>query len=434
MTHRILLGTVGKTPQVMTETLYRLTDGEEPWIPDRVEIVTTGVGIAGIREAWPKLHAALAALFPAGAPPLAIYAAREGDGGAAAIEWPGGDAPDPVWPGPEDRLRADIVSVGDVEAVGDLIKDRVWTAARRADSELHLSIAGGRKTMSAHALLSLALLGRPQDDASHILVAPPFEENTDFWHPRQGWLINTSAELRAAQTRGAALPPPSLDPSTAELTLIRTPAPFVAEMPTDREALGRMRFSDLLRQVDLAKRFLARPSIAFDDATRTVTVCGLAKTLSGKSYVQLRLLARAMRERWPGVGREGRGGVGWLTLETMIGERGPTAGLFENALATIAVEPSILTPASRRNVADIVKALRARRLADDSRASDLARDLRGALVGWLKSMKMTDLRDDLVAAFGPLLARAVLPEASYDVDEERRIGLGCGPEAIAEMG
>ena len=169
--------------------------------------------------------------------------------------------------------------------------------------------------MSAHALLALALLGRAQDEASHVLVSPPFEDNPDFWHPSQGGRINTREEILAARAGRVDPPPPKLDPAKAKLILIRTPVPFIAETTTSREALGKMRFSDLLRQADLARRFRLHPSIDFDDATRTIRICGCPRPLLGKSYVQLRLLARAMKEQWRGADRQGVGGAGWLTLE-----------------------------------------------------------------------------------------------------------------------
>lgn len=427
MTRRILLATVGMTPQVVTETLYLLARQPEPWIPDRIEIVSTGGGVEGICAAWPRMRRALETLFPAGAPPLTVHALRKDEQGSAEIAWSGGSTPDPAWPDAKAALRRDIISAGDVDGVGDLIKDRVWAHAQHKDSELHLSIAGGRKTMSAHALLSLSLLGRPQDDASHVLVAPPFEDNEAFWHPAQGGLINTAAELRAARV-GTPLPPPTLDPAQAALTLIHTPAPLVAEMPVDREALGRLRFSEILRQIELARRFRLRPSVAFDDRTRTVTVCGVSQQLAGKSYVQLRLVARAMREQWPGVGPAGRGGAGWLSLDSMIGDKGPTPGPCERALNEIDKELGLLKRGEgprRDDLTETLEALREYRLG-----RGVANDVRTPLANWLKSIQMTDMSDDVEAAFGPLLASRLLLRARKGDHSERRIGLGCRPEAV----
>jgi CRISPR-associated protein (TIGR02584 family) len=429
MARRVLLATVGMTPQVVTETLYLLGRGPESWNPDRIEIVTTGGGVEGMRGVWPQMRRALETLFPGGSPSLTIYALRKDLGGGAEIEWRGGSAADPAWPDAKATLRGDITSAGDVDGIGDLIKDRVWAHTKSEDSELRLSIAGGRKTMSAHALLSLALLGRPQDDASHVLVAPPFEDNEAFWHPAQGGLINTTAEYRAARTSRASLPPPTLDPTRAALTLIHTPAPFLSEMPVDREALGRLRFAEILQQVELARRFRLRPSVEFNDRTRTVTVCGVSRTLAGKPFVLLRLVARAMREQWPGTGPEGAGGVGWLSLDSMIGEKGPTPGPCERALNDIDKEVGLLKrgePPHRDDLAVALKAMREYRLGHGS-----AGDVRTPLHGWLKSIQMSDMSSDVKTAFGPLLTGMLLRRVDGGPPGERRIGFGCPPEAIS---
>jgi hypothetical protein len=48
---------------------------------------------------------------------------------------------------------------------------------------LHVSIAGGRKTMGFLAGHALSLFGRPQDRLSHVLVADSFVTRPDFFYP-----------------------------------------------------------------------------------------------------------------------------------------------------------------------------------------------------------------------------------------------------------
>ena len=45
------------------------------------------------------------------------------------------------------------------------------------ESALHVSIAGGRKTMGFFLGYALSLYGRAQDKLSHVLVSPPFESS-----------------------------------------------------------------------------------------------------------------------------------------------------------------------------------------------------------------------------------------------------------------
>jgi CRISPR-associated protein (TIGR02584 family) len=51
------------------------------------------------------------------------------------------------------------------------------------DTEIHVSIAGGRKTMGYYLGYALSLYGRPQDRLSHVLVSDPYETNRDFYYP-----------------------------------------------------------------------------------------------------------------------------------------------------------------------------------------------------------------------------------------------------------
>ncbi|MCX7865126.1 MAG: CRISPR-associated ring nuclease, partial [Novosphingobium sp.] len=52
-------------------------------------------------------------------------------------------------------------------------------------TQLHVSLAGGRKTMSALVCQALSLLGRAQDCLSHVLIEPAALENDpDFWWPQ----------------------------------------------------------------------------------------------------------------------------------------------------------------------------------------------------------------------------------------------------------
>jgi CRISPR-associated protein (TIGR02584 family) len=49
---------------------------------------------------------------------------------------------------------------------------------------LHVSIAGGRKSMGFFAGYAFSLFGRTQDRLSHVLVNDPFESFPDFYFPQ----------------------------------------------------------------------------------------------------------------------------------------------------------------------------------------------------------------------------------------------------------
>lgn len=333
MTERILVCTLGMTPQVATETVWALIkDVRRPWTPTRIDIVTTTYNLTDVSGALQRRDGPLAVLFPAGIPPVAIYVPRmdaSGELEPLMIVWPGGDAPPPdIAAVDKTSALGDVVNAREAEAMGDLIKDRIWAAIEPRESpsgetELHVSLAGGRKTMSAHALLALALVGRVQDDASHVLVAPvAFENNEHFWHKAQIGPINTQAEINAWKFKQVPLPPPSLDPAAAEIALIRVPTPFVTEIPAeDRAQLGKLRLSEIIRQINLARSYKWDPRIEFHDETNELTICGERARLTPVMYAQLRFLATARKECWPGAGPGGyTGHEGWVTYRTLTTE------------------------------------------------------------------------------------------------------------------
>ena len=50
-------------------------------------------------------------------------------------------------------------------------------------ASLHVSIAGGRKTMGFYVGYALSLFARDQDRLSHVLVPPSLESRQDFFYP-----------------------------------------------------------------------------------------------------------------------------------------------------------------------------------------------------------------------------------------------------------
>lgn len=311
---RILLCTVGGTPAVVTETLWALLyDLPQPWRPDRIEIIGTRHALEDVRVHLMRGDGPLASLFPrdrfpAGAPPLAYYAPRrESACGAPALVWNGGAAPQPAAADASDLL-ADVTTPEDAVAMGDLIKERIWVYVRDDETTLHVSLAGGRKTMSAHAMLALSLLGRPQDEASHVLVhgegdENPYENNKEFWHPRQGGTISTRQ------------PGVRADPSRAKVRLLDIPIALADELPLDRAHIAQMSLAQITRELKFARDVRIAPSLVLDAADRSVRLCGRETILSARLFFDLLALAYACIENWSAPGRPGeKGGVSAETL------------------------------------------------------------------------------------------------------------------------
>ncbi|MFI4997235.1 MAG: CRISPR-associated ring nuclease, partial [Hyphomicrobiales bacterium] len=217
---------------------------------------------------------------------------------------------------------ADVNSQDDAALMGDLILRLMLGFVQDADTQVHVSLAGGRKTMSAHALLALTLVGRPADEASHVLVSPvEFEDHPDFWHPDQGGLLNRKEELRHAP-----LPEPSLDPRRAAVTLVPTPTPLMRYEVKDLRALEQLRLKDVVDELNLAARLQASPRLRLDTARNAIDACGVERTLGAKLFAVYRLLAIAKKENWQGVGPDGEGPehAGWLSVPQICVAQAPS--------------------------------------------------------------------------------------------------------------
>lgn len=166
---RILLAVTGLSPQIVTETLYALAHSDPPFLPNEVHLITTADGARLARAAL--LHAdggqfhALLADYPALGKPAFPEANIH------------------VITGPDGKPLADIRTPAENAAAADAITALMAELTRDAAAALHVSIAGGRKTMGFYLGYAFSLYARAQDRLSHVLVSPPFEGHPDFFFP-----------------------------------------------------------------------------------------------------------------------------------------------------------------------------------------------------------------------------------------------------------
>lgn len=167
---RILLAVTGLTPQVVTETLYYLARLRAvPYIPTEVHLLTTGEG------------ASRAELTLLDADKGYFHRFCDDYGLTGQIHF--GRENIHVIADGDNRPLPDISTEEDSHGAGDFIANRIRQMAEFADSSLHVSIAGGRKTMGFYAGYALSLFGRPQDRLSHVIVSDPFESTQEFYYP-----------------------------------------------------------------------------------------------------------------------------------------------------------------------------------------------------------------------------------------------------------
>ena len=165
---RVLLAVAGTTPQILTETLYALSQADTPFVPTEVHVVTTTEGAHRIRlqlldEKIGKFHA---------------FCRDYGLTGRISF------LPENV------RILTDnsgeplhdIVSPKDNEQAADQIIAWLRSFTRDAGCAIHACLAGGRKTMGFYLGYGMSLYGRDQDRLSHVLVSPEFESHREFFY------------------------------------------------------------------------------------------------------------------------------------------------------------------------------------------------------------------------------------------------------------
>jgi CRISPR-associated protein (TIGR02584 family) len=261
---RILLLVTGLSPQVVTETVYALAvQRDPPFVPTEVQLLTTTEGAERAR--------------------LSLLSEEPGwfgrlchDYGLTGIRFDGSCIQ--VLDGPDGQALADIRTPADNEHAADRITEAVRTLTADPNSALHVSLAGGRKTMGFFAGYALSLFGRPQDRLSHVLIEAPFESHPDFFYP-------------TPRPRVVYTPPPDsrpLDASQARVSLAAVPFVRLREGLPTRLLEGRASFT---QAVDAAQRALAPPELVLEPERLSVVAAGESFTLKPADFAFYRWLA-----------------------------------------------------------------------------------------------------------------------------------------------
>jgi len=265
---RILLGVTGLTPQVVTETLYALAcRRESPWIPDEIHLITTATGAENARlnllagQGW--FHRL-----------VADYRLPE-------IAFPTENIH--VLSGADKQPLDDIRSPEQNALAADFITEMVRRLSADPTSELHVSIAGGRKTMGYYLGYALSLYGRPQDRLSHVLVSDPYETNRDFYYP-------TPYDHPIHGSRGGK--EVTVDARNARVELADIPFVRLREGLPGELLKGAASFSRAVAAAQCTRRL----ELVIDLAARAVTAGGEPLKLTAQNFALLYWLARRRRD------------------------------------------------------------------------------------------------------------------------------------------
>lgn len=271
---RILLAAAGKTPQVVTETLYALAVNQRPaFVPTEVHMVTTAEGAERARLTLlgnePGWFRRLCAEYE-------LEGIRFDEEGIHVLR------------GAEGEELGDIRTEEDNRLAADAITELVRRLTEDPESALHVSIAGGRKTMGFYLGYALSLYGREQDRLSHVLAPAAFESHPEFYYPTR--------ESRVIYTVGPDSRP--LDTAAARVVLAEIPFVRLRHGLPERLLRGQGSF---LEAVEAAQRRLGPVQLVLDLKKRQAVAGGVAVRLAPVELAFLSWFARRRLNRLPPV-------------------------------------------------------------------------------------------------------------------------------------
>ena len=260
---RVLLAVSGLSPQIVTETVYALTQAQTPaWVPTEIHLLTTTEGA----------NRARLSLF---SNDLGWFHRLCADYGLSGIRFDASHIH--VLQNASGQPMDDIRTVEDNSAAADAITAKVRELSADEHCALHVSIAGGRKSMGFYVGYALSLYGRAQDRLSHVLVSEPFEQTLDFFYPTPQSRVLKRADGRMADTKDA------------QVTLAHIP--FVSLRHGLPEALleGNASFNET---VEAARFALAPAALHLHLGERYIVAAGKKVKLAPDSLAMLALFAR----------------------------------------------------------------------------------------------------------------------------------------------
>ena len=261
---RVLVAVTGLSPQIVTETLYALAVKQEPpFTPTEVRLVTTKEGaeraeLSLLHPQDGEFHRLCAdyRLPPINFNAKCIHVLKNADG-------------EPLH---------DIRTADDNISAADAITGLLRELTSDDDSALHVSIAGGRKTMGFYLGYALSLYGRPQDQLSHVLVNAPYESHPKFYYP--------TPKSKLIHTFGPNSRP--YDARHAEVTLAEIPFVRLREGLHPDLMEGKASFSAV---VEDAQRTVPPLALELDPASCTVTAGGESFTMEPALFAFYWMLA-----------------------------------------------------------------------------------------------------------------------------------------------
>jgi len=294
----ILIVTAGATPQIVTETVWALLKREPQFAPAAIHLVTTAHGRGKFAEELLGPEGRLAALFRHFHTEPVIPTIHLPEAGGKEL--------------------TDIRTAEECAAYANTVSRLIRRYANDADTRIHVSLAGGRKTMSYFAGAAISLFGRDQDELSHVLIEPEhFEQCLDFWYPGQ-----PEPEVHHRNGREVHCP------AGARIDIAYIPFIRLSHILPDGAFAGdKLDYGDVLQHI---QESLNARLVRLIPDRRVLTAGPYEVSLRHREFALYRLAAAARLEGWAGTGPEGIGPQhkGWITYDQLLDLNGTTLRRF----------------------------------------------------------------------------------------------------------
>lgn len=279
MKKNILISGIGTSPAVLTETVWCLAHQSVPIVPDEVVVLTTESGkerlyaeiLNGESPVWRRMCESL----------------REDkvdiDGklvfGKTSVR---------VIPDAHGNEIYDLRSGEDNLRAADFMLQQLRQYTESSDTVVLVSIAGGRKTMSALLFSCMTLLGREDDRVFHVLLPPEFEGGVTppMYYPVKGVTYTN-------RVTGKTYKSEKYQSELFEVPFVRMRGwyqeKFKTIPPTYRTLVSRVE--------SVAPPAIAYPEIEIDAWNGWVTLNGRLVSMSRPCFATLLLLASGVDVR-----------------------------------------------------------------------------------------------------------------------------------------
>ncbi|MCI0541673.1 MAG: CRISPR-associated ring nuclease Csm6 [Verrucomicrobiales bacterium] len=269
---QILLCVTGKTPQIVTETLYVLTQQRQERI-DEIRVITTLEGRDAVMKHLVEPDKGQLGRF-----------CRDYKINPATIVFD--ESSISLLRAADGRMLEDIRTVEDNEDAANQICQIVRELTEDDGAALHASVAGGRKTMGVYLTAAMQLFGRPQDQLSHVLVSEDFETHPEFYYIPP---VPQDLDIQDRKTGQATW----MSTAQAQIHLASIPFIRLRRILGDRLAEDGWRYSDEVKRAQEELEFLeAAHIVRLNCENQNVSVGGRRVGLTPRMFFTYALFAR----------------------------------------------------------------------------------------------------------------------------------------------